>query len=584
MGDRLHAVRTYRNPMRKHVIIPGALLLAHVVFAAVNHNEPTYLSSSIHPLSNIYHENGVSIIGSPLENCTPAAVEQFPKPMLTIQQRRRGWLAVHIIVAIYMFAALSTLCEEYFVPAIEVLTESLQIDLDVAGATFMAAASSVPAIAASIIAILVAKGDLGVSTALGSAVLNAAGVVSVSALFAGKVVTLHRWPMYRDSLFFLISVIVMLIAMYDDLITWYEATILVACYFIYAIFMSFDAKLEAFFVKRFSFLQDRVDYPEGMFPAQATTQDASAPVPTTISTKEFDSAPQGSLRVTERRLSLNPYRKSIVELPPSVRVLLEGQRRRMSLISLKRSSVVNEQIIANEIMKNQVMAAVAASSRGSEGSLDVDLKSPLKPPRNHFLKIFWLFYLPFTMLFHLTIPNCQRKKCRKWFLATFIMSTFYITLASYLLVWMITIIGFTLSISDTVMGLTFLSIGVTLPDIVSSLLVVRKGFGDMAVCNALGSNIFEILVGLGLPWLIKTAVIEPGIPILVESKGMMYSTISLLLTLFFLIALTHWNRWRMSRLYGAILMTWYIAFLILSTLYELGIFGNPRQPMCSSNY
>lgn len=39
----------------------------------------------------------------------------------------------------------------------QVLTESLQIDLDVAGATFMAAASSVPAIAASIIAILVAK-------------------------------------------------------------------------------------------------------------------------------------------------------------------------------------------------------------------------------------------------------------------------------------------------------------------------------------------------------------------------------------------------------------------------------------------
>ncbi|XP_022664162.1 probable sodium/potassium/calcium exchanger CG1090 isoform X4 [Varroa destructor] len=544
MGDRLHAVRTYRNPMRKHVIIPGALLLAHVVFAAVNHNEPTYLSSSIHPLSNIYHENGVSIIGSPLENCTPAAVEQFPKPMLTIQQRRRGWLAVHIIVAIYMFAALSTLCEEYFVPAIEV-------------------------------------------------------------------VTLHRWPMYRDSLFFLISVIVMLIAMYDDLITWYEATILVACYFIYAIFMSFDAKLEAFFVKRFSFLQDRVDYPEGMFPAQATTQDASAPVPTTISTKEFDSAPQGKphcWKGAESRChlfwqpSVSPGRfpkgnraEAIVEPLPQIdrgaSSICSGPPRGSTPTYVadfpktkQRGKFVNEQIIANEIMKNQVMAAVAASSRGSEGSLDVDLKSPLKPPRNHFLKIFWLFYLPFTMLFHLTIPNCQRKKCRKWFLATFIMSTFYITLASYLLVWMITIIGFTLSISDTVMGLTFLSIGVTLPDIVSSLLVVRKGFGDMAVCNALGSNIFEILVGLGLPWLIKTAVIEPGIPILVESKGMMYSTISLLLTLFFLIALTHWNRWRMSRLYGAILMTWYIAFLILSTLYELGIFGNPRQPMCSSNY
>lgn len=69
------------------------------------------------------------------------------------------------------------------------------------------------------------------------------------------------------------------------------------------------------------------------------------------------------------------------------------------------------------------------------------------------------------------------------------------------------------------MGLTFLAIGVTLPDIVSSLLVVRKGLGDMAVCNALGSNIFEILVGLGLPWLIKTAIMDPGVPIVVESKG-----------------------------------------------------------------
>lgn len=35
--------------------------------------------------------------------------------------------------------------------------------------------------------------------------------------------------------------------------------------------------------------------------------------------------------------------------------------------------------------------------------------------------------------------------------------------------------GFTLGVSDTVMGLTFLSIGVTLPDVIASLLVVRRG-------------------------------------------------------------------------------------------------------------
>ncbi|XP_077486596.1 beta-alanine transporter-like [Amblyomma americanum] len=104
-----------------------------------------------------------------------------------------------------MFAALAVICEDYFVPSLEVICDDaagmdrridesllvvaavLHVDPDVAGATLMAAASSVPAIAASIIAIMVAKGEMGVSTALGSAVLNAAGVVSVSALFAGFV-------------------------------------------------------------------------------------------------------------------------------------------------------------------------------------------------------------------------------------------------------------------------------------------------------------------------------------------------------------------------------------------------------------
>ncbi|XP_018497738.1 sodium/potassium/calcium exchanger 5 [Galendromus occidentalis] len=484
-----------------------------------------------------------------------------------------------------MFVCLATLCEDYFVPAIEVLTESFEIDPDVAGATFMAAASSVPAIAASIIAILVAKGDLGVSTALGSAVLNAAGVVSVSALFAGKVVTLHRWPMYRDSFFFLISVAIMLVAMFDDLITWFESSLLVVMYFVYAIFMSFDTKLEKFFVENFKFLQDRVDYPEGMFPPQTQLEDTSVPVPTTIFTKEFDLSPPGTPGANAKRLNISPYRKSIVELQPAVRAILEGQRRRMSLISMKRSSVVNEQIISNPNMRNQVMAAVAANSRSpSLGSTEEVHGATLRPPRNHFLKVLWLLYLPFTLVFYFTIPDCQRKDRRKYFVLTFIISTLYISVASYLLVWMITIIGFTLSVSDTVMGLTFLAIGVTLPDIVSSLLVVRKGLGDMAVCNALGSNIFEILVGLGLPWLIKTTIIEPGVPIVVESKGMLYSTVSLLATLVFLIALTHWNNWRMNKLYGAILMAWYMVFLALSSAYELGAFGDIKLPACETAF
>lgn len=79
--------------------------------------------------------------------------------------------------------------------------------------------------------------------------------------------------------------------------------------------------------------------------------------------------------------------------------------------------------------------------------------------------------------------------------------------------------GSTMGIPDTVMGLTFVAAGVSVPDALSSLAVVKEGYGDMAVSNAVGSNVFDILICLGLPWFIQTALIKPGSHVNVISKG-----------------------------------------------------------------
>lgn len=79
--------------------------------------------------------------------------------------------------------------------------------------------------------------------------------------------------------------------------------------------------------------------------------------------------------------------------------------------------------------------------------------------------------------------------------------------------------GSTLGIPDTVMGLTFVAAGVSVPDALSSLAVIKEGLGDMAVSNAVGSNVFDILVCLGLPWFIQTAMIQPGSHVNVTSRG-----------------------------------------------------------------
>jgi Ca2+/Na+ antiporter len=59
---------------------------------------------------------------------------------------------------------------------------------------------------------------------------------------------------------------------------------------------------------------------------------------------------------------------------------------------------------------------------------------------------------------------------------------------------------------DSVMGMAFLAAGTSLPEAVSSVIVTCQGYGSMGVSNSIGSNIFDILLCLGLPWLIKTLI------------------------------------------------------------------------------
>ncbi|KAB7500289.1 putative sodium/potassium/calcium exchanger, partial [Armadillidium nasatum] len=143
---------------------------------------------------------------------------------------------------------------------------------------------------------------------------------------------------------------------------------------------------------------------------------------------------------------------------------------------------------------------------------------------------------------------------------------------------------FTMGIPDTVMGLTLIAVGVSVPDALSSLCVVKQGFGDMAVSNAIGSNVFDILICLGLPWFIKTAMVDPGSIVPVESRGLTYSTLSLFSTVVFLIGATHWNGWKLDVKYGIVLMVWYLIFMIFASLYELNVFGEFNPPVCKSSY
>lgn len=145
----------------------------------------------------------------------------------------------------YMFWGLAIVCDDYFVSSLEDISETLHLSPDVAGATFMAAGSSAPELFTSVMGIFAVKNDVGIGTIVGSAVFNLCCIIGGTALFTPITLVIDWKPITRDTLFYAISIIAMIVVLRDGAVTLIESVILVACYFVYVIFMFFNPQFMA---------------------------------------------------------------------------------------------------------------------------------------------------------------------------------------------------------------------------------------------------------------------------------------------------------------------------------------------------
>ena len=131
----------------------------------------------------------------------------------------------------------------------------------------------------------------------------------------------------------------------------------------------------------------------------------------------------------------------------------------------------------------------------------------LKPPKEcGFLSyVYYVLLLPLVVTLAFTVPDVRRPGMGKYCFLGFFLAIVWIGVYSYFMVEWATIVGATIGIPDIIMGLTFLAAGTSVPDLLSSVIVARRGEGDMAVSSSIGSNIFDILVGLPIPWILYTA-------------------------------------------------------------------------------
>ncbi|XP_024912830.1 sodium/potassium/calcium exchanger 4 [Cynoglossus semilaevis] len=236
------------------------------------------------------------------------------------------------------------------------------------------------------------------------------------------------------------------------------------------------------------------------------------------------------------------------------------------------------------VMVDEIMNASPSKFRFPEAGLRVMVTSHFGPKtlsaENCGSKVKWLISWPLLLLLFFTVPNCAKPRWEKYFMVSFILSTVWIAVFSYLMVWMVTVIGYTLGIPDVIMGITFLAAGTSVPDCIASLIVARQGLGDMAVSNTIGSNVFDILVGLGVPWALQTICINYGSVVKINSRGLLYSVVLLLGSVALTVLGIHLNKWRLDKKLGIYVLALYAVFLCFSILIEYNVFTFVNLPMC----
>ncbi|XP_050007729.1 sodium/potassium/calcium exchanger 1 isoform X5 [Alexandromys fortis] len=614
---------------------------------------------------------------------------EYPPDLFSVEDRRQGWVVLHIFGMMYVFVALAIVCDEYFVPALGVITDKLQISEDVAGATFMAAGGSAPELFTSLIGVFISHSNVGIGTIVGSAVFNILFVIGTCALFSREILNLTWWPLFRDVSFYILDLSMLIVFFLDSLIAWWESLLLLLAYALYVFTMKWNKQIELWVKEQLSrrpvakvMALGSLNKPSDGAIEENESQDSKKLKLPSLLTRGSSSASlhNSVIRSTIYHLmlhSLDPLGEE--EEPatlPAVKVTpaqapgakgdqeedpggqgdvgeakhtgdatgaegetqpgegeteAEGKEDEHEGETEAEGKVVEQeeeteakrkkddhegqsetQADDTEVKDGEGEAEAKAENQcettqgettqdekdaddgggsdgGDSGEEEDDEEDEeeeeeeeeedeeplsLEWPKTRQKQAIYLFLLPIVFPLWLTVPDVRRQESRKFFVLTFLGSIIWIAMFSYLMVWWAHQVGETIGISEEIMGLTILAAGTSIPDLITSVIVARKGLGDMAVSSSVGSNIFDITVGLPVPWLLFS-LINTLQPVPVSSNGLFCAIVLLFLMLLFVIFSIASCKWRMNKILGFTMFLLYFVFLIISVMLEDRIISCP---------
>ncbi|KAE8751528.1 hypothetical protein FOCC_FOCC001775 [Frankliniella occidentalis] len=455
----------------------------------------------------------------------------FPGSLFDQTQLRQGAVIIYFIFAFYGFCVIAMVCENYFLPTVEIICEELGLSPDIAAATFMSLASSAPELFVNVVTTFLTKSTMGVGTTVGSATFNVLGLASFIGLASRAPIEIRAGPVVRDSLLYVSAIAITTCVVIDGVVQWYEALAMVMCSLAYMLFMFSHHWLARWARSLISRSDSTVVLTTSKAGAGVRDEeiasvgsDSTADVAVVIKSAPGDAAFAPTLSET----------KGDPALAPQLSITDEGSQ-----------------------------GCLACLRRASE-------------------RVWCVVSWPVGIALALTIIDSKNPKLRRFYILTFILCVVWIALAAYIVSWMLAVIGNTLGISDAVMGITLLAAGGSTPEAVSAIIMSRKGVGSVGIANGLGANTLNMLMNLGAPWLVRS-LLYPDSPWTVLSRGLTFDLAALVSAVVVLNVILLTSRYRLGRAQGICTFGIYLLFIVMLCLIELNVFGWLPVLNCSSS-
>ncbi|XP_041348385.1 mitochondrial sodium/calcium exchanger protein-like [Gigantopelta aegis] len=499
-------------------------------------------------------------------------------------------LAIVFVWWLFLFVGLAVTAEDFFCPALTVISQTLHLSHNIAGVTFLAFGNGAPDIFSAIAAVNSAKnGDAGLAVgALFGAGMFVTTVIAGTISIVSPFDAMQR-PFLRDVIFFLAAVFWLFYILWKQEITKYEALGFILLYVFYVLVVV---------IGRYIYQRTRSDeHPVLHVPHLDDNSHEQSLY--TSGEQKYVMRPAGSVQAKEERTPL--LENAVVEN-----------------YSLKQQLPEEERTVFKQFLS-------------SINPIDTEMW----PEMRIHSKIFEIFKCPILLILKLTIPvvDYSNENKHNWnrvlnslhcftgpLFASLATQIGFKTLGSVFPVWgLVMIVGAALAvlifavtkndekpafhavfgylgflvaviwiysianeivnilqtfgaafnISHAILGLTLLAWGNSLGDFISDFTMARQGYPRMGISACYGGPLFNILLGIGIPFTILCFKQGGSYKLNITLEEFVIF-VFLLISLMSSLVIVPLSRFRMSRPLGVYLIILYIVFMVVVILTETG--------------